>query len=371
MQKKINKKQQKPIKDARGVVFIQHLPHGFFEEQLNKYFSQFGNVTRVRLARSTRSGNSKGYAFVEFEYPEVAQVAAETMDNYLMFNKIVKAAYIPPEKQQFNYFRTSVKQITNKSGKKIWVSGKTASIQNRTKQHNDWTEENFQERTTKQLKKLKKIGEKYAHLGIDINDIIVKPKILTEEEKKTQNKTTDSKALKRKPAGKEEQVSSNKKENVKKSKKNVSLEDLLGNTIQEDSEDEDYIAMPEEVEGNEASSDEETYGFTKDSDNGDDSDIEEEIPQAPPIVKKTKKNALGKPVKASNVERIDQLVKRKPLTGGVQKSNKKTLKQPSAVSKSKNALQLTAAKELAKPLPKVKGKPVKSAKPSKVAKKVK
>ncbi|TMW42999.1 hypothetical protein DOY81_011921 [Sarcophaga bullata] len=73
--------------------------------------------------------------------------------------------------------------------------------------------------------------------------------------------------------------------------------------------------------------------FTKDSDNDDDSDEDEEIPQAPPIAKKTKKNALGKPVKASNVERIEQIVKRKPLTGGVQKSNKKTLKQPSACIK--------------------------------------
>ncbi|TMW42998.1 hypothetical protein DOY81_011920 [Sarcophaga bullata] len=97
LQKKINKKQQKPIKDPRGVVFIKHLPHGFFEEQLKKYFSQFGNVTRVRLARSTRTGNSKGYAFVEFEYPEVAQVAAETMDNYLMFKKVVKQPTYRPK----------------------------------------------------------------------------------------------------------------------------------------------------------------------------------------------------------------------------------------------------------------------------------
>lgn len=62
------------------MVFIRHLPHGFFEEQLKNYFAQFGKVTRLRLARSKTTGGSKGYAFVEFEYPEVAQVAAETME---------------------------------------------------------------------------------------------------------------------------------------------------------------------------------------------------------------------------------------------------------------------------------------------------
>lgn len=116
LQKKINKKQ--PTKDDRGVVFIRHLPHGFFEEQLKNYFAQFGKVTRLRLARSKTTGGSKGYAFVEFEYPEVAQVAAETMDNYLMFKKIVKSAYIPPEKQQYNYFRSTVRTVKNKVGTK-------------------------------------------------------------------------------------------------------------------------------------------------------------------------------------------------------------------------------------------------------------
>ncbi|XP_037822909.1 MKI67 FHA domain-interacting nucleolar phosphoprotein [Lucilia sericata] len=372
LQKKINKIQ--PKKDPKGVVFIKHLPHGFFEEQLKKYFEQFGNVTRVRLARSRRTGNSKGYAFVEFEYPEVAEVAAETMDNYLMFKKIVKATYIPPEKQQFNYFRTSLKKIKNKSGKYVWVSSKTAAIQQKMKNHNDWSEENYQKRTQKQLAKLKKIGKKYAHLGIDINEIIAKPKILTDGEKKAKGKAakeeektaSSSKATKRKTTS--DDASSNKQQ---KPKKKVALEDLLGNTIQEDSDDEDYIAMAEDSEAEDAevdedSSDEETYGFTKGSDNEEDEDSENESAEeepVPSIAKKSKKN-FGKSLKSSNVERFDQMLKRKPHTGGISKFNKKSLKQPSGVSKNKTALQMSAAKEVAKPLSKVKGgklaKPLKS-----------
>ena len=37
-----------------------------------------------------QTANSKGYAFVEFEYDEVARIAAETMNNYLMFGKLLK-----------------------------------------------------------------------------------------------------------------------------------------------------------------------------------------------------------------------------------------------------------------------------------------
>lgn len=36
----------------RGVVYLGHIPHGFYEEQMTDYFKQFGEITRVRVARS-------------------------------------------------------------------------------------------------------------------------------------------------------------------------------------------------------------------------------------------------------------------------------------------------------------------------------
>ena len=38
----------------RGIVYIGHVPHGFYEEQMTEYFKQFGHVTRIRLARSKK-----------------------------------------------------------------------------------------------------------------------------------------------------------------------------------------------------------------------------------------------------------------------------------------------------------------------------
>ncbi|VDK21598.1 unnamed protein product [Anisakis simplex] len=47
----------KALKDPEGrskVIKISHLPFGFFEEELFKYFKQFGYVRRVRVARSLK-----------------------------------------------------------------------------------------------------------------------------------------------------------------------------------------------------------------------------------------------------------------------------------------------------------------------------
>ena len=42
---------------------------------------------------STQTGKSKGYAYIEFQHKEVAKLVAETMNNYLMFTRILKCKY--------------------------------------------------------------------------------------------------------------------------------------------------------------------------------------------------------------------------------------------------------------------------------------
>lgn len=53
---------------------------------------------------SFKTGKSKGYAFVEFYSDEVAKVVADTMDNYLVFERIVKCKLKSPE-QQVQYLK--------------------------------------------------------------------------------------------------------------------------------------------------------------------------------------------------------------------------------------------------------------------------
>lgn len=76
--------------DRPRVLYIGHVPHGFYEDQMRAYFGQFGEVTRLRLSRNKKTGRSKHYAYVEFKHPEVAEIVAESMDNYLLFESVIK-----------------------------------------------------------------------------------------------------------------------------------------------------------------------------------------------------------------------------------------------------------------------------------------
>ena len=84
-------------KDSRpsSAIYLGHIPHGFYEKEMRSYFSQFGDVNRLRLARSAKTGRSKGYAFIEFNEPEVAKIAAETMNNYLLFGQLLVCKQLP------------------------------------------------------------------------------------------------------------------------------------------------------------------------------------------------------------------------------------------------------------------------------------
>jgi len=90
-----------------GVVYLGHVPHGFYEKEMRAFFTQFGAVTRLRLSRSKRTGRSKGYAFVEFRHEEVAKIAADTMNNYLMYRQLLKCEFIPAEKVHPDTFKNA------------------------------------------------------------------------------------------------------------------------------------------------------------------------------------------------------------------------------------------------------------------------
>uniref|UniRef100_A0A060T847 ARAD1C33528p n=1 Tax=Blastobotrys adeninivorans TaxID=409370 RepID=A0A060T847_BLAAD len=95
---------KKANKEKPGVVYVGRIPHGFYEDQMRAYFSQFGTITKLRLSRNKKTGRPKHYAFIEFESEEVAQIVAESMDNYLLFGHILKVKVIPPEKVHEDLF---------------------------------------------------------------------------------------------------------------------------------------------------------------------------------------------------------------------------------------------------------------------------
>jgi len=89
---------------TKGIVYIGHLPRGFEESELRKFFEQFGNISKLRVARSKSTARSKGYAFLEFESKAVAEIAVKTMDGYMMFGKKVQCHLVDtPHKDTFKH----------------------------------------------------------------------------------------------------------------------------------------------------------------------------------------------------------------------------------------------------------------------------
>lgn len=78
---------------------------------MRAYFSQFGTIQRLRLSRNKRTGHSKHYAFLQFASSEVAKIAADTMDNYLMFGHILKCKVVPKEQVQENLWKGANKRF--------------------------------------------------------------------------------------------------------------------------------------------------------------------------------------------------------------------------------------------------------------------
>lgn len=94
-----------------GVLYVSHLPWGINEEGLRKYFQQFGKIERYILPRSKDSGRIKGYAFIEFESLEIAQIAAKTMNNYILFDKILKCSIVADRSRYNTIFKRWKRQF--------------------------------------------------------------------------------------------------------------------------------------------------------------------------------------------------------------------------------------------------------------------
>ncbi|KAK9367328.1 hypothetical protein V1509DRAFT_626990 [Lipomyces kononenkoae] len=91
----IKKHRPSDVDDKPGVLYIGRIPHGFYESQMRAYFSQFGDILRLRLSRNKKSGASKHYAFIEFASAEVAKIVADTMNNYLLYGHLLKVSVVP------------------------------------------------------------------------------------------------------------------------------------------------------------------------------------------------------------------------------------------------------------------------------------
>lgn len=126
---------------------------------MRSYFSQFGTVARLRLSRNKKTGNSRHYAFIEFAESEVAKIVAETMNNYLLFNHILKCKIVPRDDLEF------IEKLFKGSGKKF-KPRPGARLHQRVLERKR-TEEQWGKQLVRETSKRKAISQKLKHKGIE------------------------------------------------------------------------------------------------------------------------------------------------------------------------------------------------------------
>uniref|UniRef100_A0A669PXI5 Nucleolar protein interacting with the FHA domain of MKI67 n=1 Tax=Phasianus colchicus TaxID=9054 RepID=A0A669PXI5_PHACC len=134
VQKKVRRVRKNRVEELTpGVVYVGHLPRGLVEPQLRQYFEQFGAVRRLRLSRSKKTGGSKGYAFIEFECDDVAKIVADTMNNYLFSERLLKCQFMPPERVHANLFKNSDRKFQKPSQPAVKRYNKVRSLVEKAK----------------------------------------------------------------------------------------------------------------------------------------------------------------------------------------------------------------------------------------------
>ena len=66
-----------------------------------------------------QSGHSRHYGWVEFKHPAVARVAAEAMDNYLMFGQVLRVRVVPPAQVHPSTFKGAGRPVRPRPGARL------------------------------------------------------------------------------------------------------------------------------------------------------------------------------------------------------------------------------------------------------------
>ena len=204
---------------STGVVYVGHLPWGFIDSTLEKYFSQFGKITRIISPKSSKTGRSVGYAFIEFEDEETARIAAKTMNNYILFEKILKCNFVEDKSKYDRIFLKWKKKYEFKERykahcEKISKPKSKGEIKNMI--------QGLLDREEQRREKMKELGIKYEYKGF--KEIVEEYKIehlneIKEKNKNKENKKDNDNKKEKSEKKKYKETKLEKKDEIKKKEK--------------------------------------------------------------------------------------------------------------------------------------------------------
>ncbi|CBQ68554.1 related to NOP15-protein involved in 60S ribosomal subunit biogenesis [Sporisorium reilianum SRZ2] len=173
-----------------GVLYIGRLPKGFFEKQLKAYFSQFGDVTRLRVSRNKKTGASKHYAFLEFADRDVAAIVQETMHNYLIDGRLLQVKHVSKDKVHPELWVGANRKFAKVPGARL---ERVVRSRAKSEEEHRRTNERAIKRQDERRAKLASLGIEYEFEGYTTED---KAKAAPGKAKATPAKTAKAKTAK-------------------------------------------------------------------------------------------------------------------------------------------------------------------------------
>eukprot|EP00890_Picochlorum_soloecismus_P002380 jgi/Picsp_1/3142/NSC_05982-R1_protein len=151
-----------------NVVYLGHIPHGFYEKQMKEFFMQFGQVVNLRISRNKKTGNSKHYGFIQFHTPDIAAIVAEAMDGYHFFGQKLEAHVMKKDQVHAELFKGA-----NRTFKKIpWREIETRRHnRERSEAEEKKRKGRFAKRNESRKKKMLEAGIEYDFGESNIDDL--------------------------------------------------------------------------------------------------------------------------------------------------------------------------------------------------------
>ena len=147
-----------PFSGKSSVIYLGRIPREFEEEEMRKFFTQFGKIKRLRLSRNKKTGASKHYAFIEFETPEVADIVASTMNNYILFGHKLSCSLMDPNNIHPTLWKGANKKFIVPRSPRSFVK------KVRSKEEVEGLLRKRLEKNQSHLEKIKELGLEYPYL---------------------------------------------------------------------------------------------------------------------------------------------------------------------------------------------------------------
>ena len=235
---KISKKSKREIQKEEGIegqnttgaIYVGHLPWGFEDSNLKKYFAQFGPITRIICPKSSKTGHSVGYAFIEFADEETARIAAKTMNNYILFEKILKCSFVEDKSK---YDRIFLKWKKKFEFKDKYIEHCKKLNKKKSNEEIKILVQQMLNNEEKRREKLEELGINYEFKGFKEIVEEYKKSHKKEIEEKNKNKSKEKDKKNKKDAFKDKKT----KEKEKKVEKKIENKNKKEEKMEEESED--------------------------------------------------------------------------------------------------------------------------------------